>query len=174
MVVAVLITSCHVSLNLKSGPVKAQTTISRIEAASAHGVPSASVTPSETSRNRSTRLRSLSSLRALRLDRPLDRSVLRVAMLPPCGPMPPASAGRRATRHCISRADPAPPRMASEVFLGGYVEGHAPLHRGPVGDAPTEKAEPVVRQEHREAGIAGTAWRQGEVPGDAVCLPSTA
>src|SRR5439155_14786959 len=172
MVVVVLITSCHVSLKRNIGPVSAQTAISRMDRASAHGVPSASVRASEISMNRSTSRRS-SSLPLLWLDGRLDLALLRVAMLPPTGPMIP-EAGilpplGEATRVPICQELPQP-----RVVLVGKLEGHAPLNGRRVGDAAPKEPEPVVAEEHGERSFAGSTRRQRQVPRHAVCLLSAA
>src|SRR6187200_2067787 len=53
IVVPVLMTSCHVSLKWKIGPVMAHTITTRTASTSAHGVPTACVTRSDAARNRS-------------------------------------------------------------------------------------------------------------------------
>ena len=65
MVVPVLITSCHVSLKPKIGPVTNHTTTIASAATIAQGVPTARVIASDQARNRSDRLGSSLAFRGL-------------------------------------------------------------------------------------------------------------
>src|SRR5437762_1046511 len=73
IVVVVLIRSCQLSLNRKTGPVSAQTRIRAMAANSANGDPSDRVMRSEASRNRSASLTPASPLRGAPFEvRPLE------------------------------------------------------------------------------------------------------